>query len=71
MLLCFLQASWKGSLLQEKVCELLSLHEKDYFGLRFIDSSGQTVSLGTNSLFTPVDQIDETLYGVCLIMSNL
>ena len=31
-------------MLQEKVCELLSLHEKDYFGLRFIDTAGQTVS---------------------------
>lgn len=43
-MLCFFQGNWKGSLLQEKVCELLSLHEKDYFGLRFIDTSGQTVS---------------------------
>ncbi|KAK7116783.1 hypothetical protein V1264_002402 [Littorina saxatilis] len=46
-----IKANWKGNQLLEKVCELLSLHEKDYFGLRFIDSSGQTHWLdGSKSL---------------------
>ncbi|XP_076443894.1 uncharacterized protein LOC143282194 isoform X2 [Babylonia areolata] len=37
-----IKSNWKGSALQDRVCELLNLHEKDYFGLRFIDSTGQT-----------------------------
>ncbi|KAL8586199.1 hypothetical protein ACOMHN_021466 [Nucella lapillus] len=37
-----IKGNWKGGALQEKVCELLGLQEKDYFGLRFIDSLGQT-----------------------------
>nr|KAG5697366.1 hypothetical protein BaRGS_004092 [Batillaria attramentaria] len=40
--------SWKGSQVLDKVCELLSLHEKDYFSLRYIDSDGQTHWLDTN-----------------------
>ncbi|XP_025076598.1 band 4.1-like protein 4 isoform X1 [Pomacea canaliculata] len=42
------KGSWKGCQLLEKVYDMLNLHEKDYFSLRFIDSSGQTHWLDGN-----------------------
>ena len=44
-LLFFLQGSHKGLSLLDKVYNFLNLEEKDYFGLRYLDLSDQTVSL--------------------------
>lgn len=40
----FLQGSHKGLSLLDKVYNFLNLEEKDYFGLRYLDLSDQTVS---------------------------
>ena len=39
-----LQSGAKGVVLLERVFQHLNLIEKDYFGLRFLDHTGQTVS---------------------------
>jgi hypothetical protein len=44
-LCCLLQSHHKGKYLLEYVCRQLNLIEKDYFGLRYVDSSRQRVSL--------------------------
>lgn len=41
---CLFQNSWKGQTLFNQVCELISVSEKIYFGLRFVDATGQAVS---------------------------
>lgn len=45
----------KGCYLSNYVCEQMSVKDKDYFGLRFVDSTGQRVSALFNSLF--IDKI--------------
>ncbi|XP_059160621.1 band 4.1-like protein 4A [Physella acuta] len=36
------KGSWKGQALFDAVCEMINLLEKDYFGLRYVDDTGQT-----------------------------
>ncbi|CAL1543102.1 unnamed protein product [Lymnaea stagnalis] len=36
------KANWKGQTLFDVACQMINLLEKDYFGLRFVDDSGQT-----------------------------
>lgn len=47
---CFLpalfQPNHKGKFLLDYVCEQLDITEKDYFGLRYVDSTKQRVSWG-------------------------
>ena len=45
MIFCALQRHTKGEELFNKVCEHLSIEEKEYFGLRYIDEKdGQVCS---------------------------
>jgi len=39
-----LQKDTKGQYLIDHVCQSLNLAEKDYFGLRYVDSENQRVS---------------------------
>ncbi|ETN61904.1 protein 4.1 (band 4.1) [Anopheles darlingi] len=41
---CEFQPHHKGGFLLDYVCEQLEITEKDYFGLRFVDSAKQRVS---------------------------
>jgi len=43
--LIFLQKDTKGQYLIDHVCQSLNLAEKDYFGLRYVDSENQRVSI--------------------------
>jgi len=45
-----LQKDTKGQYLIDHVCQSLNLAEKDYFGLRYVDSENQRVST-VNLLF--------------------
>jgi len=45
----FLQKDTKGQYFIDHVCQFLNLAEKDYFGLRYVDSENQRVSLITMS----------------------
>jgi len=40
----FFQKDTKGQYLIDHVCQSLNLAEKDYFGLRYVDSENQRVS---------------------------
>jgi len=40
-----LQKDTKGQYLIDHVCQYLNLAEKDYFGLRYVDSENQRVSV--------------------------
>jgi len=42
-----LQKDTKGQYLIDHVCQSLNLAEKDYFGLRYVDSENQRVSVIT------------------------
>uniref|UniRef100_A0A1B0DPY1 Uncharacterized protein n=1 Tax=Phlebotomus papatasi TaxID=29031 RepID=A0A1B0DPY1_PHLPP len=43
---CEFQPNHKGKFLLDYVCEQLDITEKDYFGLRYVDSTKQRVSWG-------------------------
>ena len=43
--LLILQSTSKGHVIVAKIVEHLHLVEKDYFGLRYLDSTNQTVSI--------------------------
>ena len=61
--ICSLQKDAKGRYLLDKACEVQSLEEKDYFGLRYVDGEKQRVSYyGIASCMTHVYKMSTCMF---------